>query len=609
MGAIRKLWNSKMRRVVWRVIRGLSVAATMLLATGTREPQFMSLVIFLLVFWLTQSDTEPVSKSIRVTSALLGACFALLCVLAQYAFLERINGTFFCFDTYWSLLMAWICFDTLLQMIYVRLTGVRLVGNDACKWTAVQVFWLCFACLTIVYTVCFLCHYPGNVMADMRTQLVQMVGLDPYSNHHPMAHTLAMEVFFELGRALFHTQNAGVACITISQYLAVAAVFAYVVSTMRRFGVRMWAIVASMLFFAFAPNNLLFAITPVKDIPFGIMTVLLITVLWRLLDGLHRGIGFKGQMRDWILLLISSVGVCVLRTNGIYAFVPFIVLCAVLLKGKQLRMLPVMGGALLIALVFRGPVLTAMRVPPPDTVEALSLPVQHISRVIVDGHTLSEADAALLGRVVDLSAIPDTYEAFTSDPIKGLVRETDNQAYIVEHKKEFLSLWLRLGRMYPKSYLYAQIDETVGFWYPNIQYESLYLGGIHPESTRLDISTEPKLTGLIPAMLNKYLTGPRYRAVFALTFSIGTATWIAIVFFGMAAVHKKRALLLPYLFVFLVLGTLLVATPVHAEFRYLYSLFAALPLLCCFPFVTEPAPPRNTAIPPETSQSEDSERI
>ncbi len=572
--------------LLWRVAQSLAAASTVLFLTHAVEPQIVSLVVFLLMFWLLQHGAAAQNRRVRLVAGVFALFFAGSCVLAEYAYLERVYGGFFCADTVWVLLKAWVFFFALLRMLYGRLQTARIRTVRRQRLTSVQVFLLCFAGLLAVYAVCFLCHFPGNIMADTRTQLVQMAGLEPYANHHPVAHTLAMQVFFDLGLSLFGTQNAGVALVTLSQSLAVAAVFAYAISTMHRFGVRPVLLVCAMLFFAFAPNNLLFSITPVKDIPFAIMAVLLATVLWRLLDGLGRGESVQRQWLAWTLLPISSLGLCVLRTNGVYAFIPFLALCAVFLKGKRLLTLPVMGGALLLALVFRGPVLNALAVPPPDTVEALSLPVQHISRVIADGKALTEAEYELLCQVVAVEAIPAAYESYTSDPIKALVRKTGNQSYIGEHKMEFLSLWVRLGLRYPKEYLYAQIDETVGFWYPNVQYESLYLGGIHPESTRLNIATEPKLTGLAPRLLYRYLTGTRDFAVFALIFSIGTATWLAVALFGMAIVNRRRAALLPYLFVFLVLGTLLAATPVHAEFRYLYALFALLPQLAALPFRT-----------------------
>nr|MCR5111667.1 hypothetical protein [Ruminococcus sp.] len=43
--------------------------------------------------------------------------------------------------------------------------------------------------------------------------------------------------------------------------------------------------------------------------------------------------------------------------------------------------------------------------------------------------------------------------------------------------------------------------------------------------------------------------------------------------------------LLVYLPVFGVYITLLIATPVYSEFRYIYSLFTSLPMFCIVPFL------------------------
>lgn len=587
------LFHSSGMRIFGRLVQSFAGASSILFITDTTEPQFASLLVFLLLFLLLRPRAEQPEVRLRITVGIQALVYAGATVCARYTWLAEQYG-FFSTHTALQLFFCWVFYRAVLILLYTRLAAGRLGAEPERKRLSPGwVFLSGFLVLLGVYTVCFLSNYPGNVMADSRTQLAQIVGLDPYSNHHPMAHTLLMKVFFDLGYSLFHSQNAGVACITVSQYVAVAAVFAFCLSTMARFKVRNWFLIVSLLFFALAPNNLLFAITIVKDIPFGIMAVLMLTVLWRLVAP-YQGAG-PLKWLEYGLLGLSCLGVCVFRTNGIYAFVVFLPLCLIFLPKKSLpggeragfgrwALLAPMGGALLLALLFRGPVLTGMGVTPPDTIEALSVPAQHIARVVADGCALSPEDEALLNQIVDVDRVPETYESYIADPIKELVREKGNQAYLKEHGAEYLRLWLRLLIQYPKEYLFAQIDETVGFWYPNVEYTSLYLGGIHPESTRLDIATEPVLTGELPALLTAWLTGGHIVPVYGLIYCIGTATWVGLALFGLAVIRRRTWQLLPSLFVFLVFATLMAATPVHAEFRYLYALFAALPILVCMPF-------------------------
>ena len=123
-----------------------------------------------------------------------------------------------------------------------------------------------------------------------------------------------------------------------------------------------------------------------------------------------------------------------------------------------------------LTLFYKGPVLKYYGVTPPDTIESLSIPAQHIARVIADDGTLSEKQEKLLSKAVDVSQIKKEYDPALSDPIKTLVRQTGNQEYIAEHKIDYFKLWIELGIEHPSTYLKAQIDQTKGYWYPDIQY-------------------------------------------------------------------------------------------------------------------------------------------
>ena len=582
MGKVEAWFGSETAIRIGRLIAAYAAAAAALFLSGETEPQILSLLVFALMFLLLGLNKERADGRTRVVSAVLAAIYALCAVCANYAWLSKEYG-FFSAYTVRTAALLWIFFYALLITLYPRMRAARMRRSGAAAWTSGRVFLVALIGLLLVYTWCFLCHFPGNVMADTRTQLAQIVGLDPYSNHHPMAHTLAMKAFFDLGYAIFGTQNAGVAFITVSQYVSAAAVFAFLLSTMHRACVRRSVLVCSFLFLAFAPNNLLFSITLTKDVPFALMGVLLFTLLWRRMG--DPPAKRAARITETVLLAVGAAGVCALRTNGVYAFLVLLPLGLLLLPKKKWRALyPALLVGLAAALLFRGPALNAMGATPPDAIESLSIPAQHIARAVTDGCELTDDEAALLGEIVDVEKIAATYDPHTSDPIKELVRDKGNQAYLSSHSGAYLKLWLSLGARNPKEYLFAQIDETVGFWYPNVEYTSLYLGGIHNESTRLDISTEPVLTGEPAALLNAWLTGARIVPLLGLVYTIGTASWLGLLLLGLAILRKRTWQILPSLYWLLLFGTLMIATPVHAEFRYLYALFCMLPLLAAMPF-------------------------
>ena len=89
----------------------------------------------------------------------------------------------------------------------------------------------------------------------------------------------------------------------------------------------------------------------------------------------------------------------------------------------------------------------------------------------------------------------------------------------------------------------------------------------------------------------------RFQEFYNRVWSLGLNTWL--MFFALAfAVYEKRNVMpfVPYLILFL---TLLLAAPVYNEFRYIYGLFIALPVLFSYSFGQR----ESEALPPEGETS------
>ena len=102
--------------------------------------------------------------------------------------------------------------------------------------------------------------------------------------------------------------------------------------------------------------------------------------------------------------------------------------------------------------------------------------------------------------------------------------------------------------------------------------------------------TEPPLEGMcmlpgpIAAVLSAMAVYMPHIPVFNLFFSNGAAIWLYMFLFGLCIAKKKYSQLILFVPVLAVWLTLLVATPLDNEFRYVYNVFATLPLMCVVPF-------------------------
>lgn len=65
----------------------------------------------------------------------------------------------------------------------------------------------------------FLYEYPGIMSPDSINQFEQVVSMKPWSNHHPVAHTLCLDFFYHIGRSFTTDINAAISCYTIAQML------------------------------------------------------------------------------------------------------------------------------------------------------------------------------------------------------------------------------------------------------------------------------------------------------------------------------------------------------------------------------------------------------
>lgn len=470
-----------------------------------------------------------------------------------------------------------LLFYNLVDWMYLEMDrmsiGKTATGNDSVQLRrkSCQAFGFTFSTLLVCWLLYYLKNYPAVIISDSMDQLGQAVtGI--YSNHHPVIQTWLLQLFLAIGNLMGGTLSTGVALYCIAQMVILAAIYAYVVKTLFEYGVRKWIYILVAAFYALMPYNVMFSINIWKDTLFSAGFLLFITVLWKYIfrKSEHQ------RITDLLIFFLSGCCITLFRNNGFYAFLlifPFI--CVVFWK-KQKRIVGVAVGILLTTILIKGPIFSYNHVAQPDAIESLSIPAQQIARVVSDGGTLTEEQTQLLSQIIDVDSIAATYDKHVSDPIKNLVRASDNQDYLVSHKIEYLKFWLDLGVHHPFQYLSAYMDQTEGFWYPDVQHW-VYTEGVCENAA--GIMTESKLPSGMERYI-KWIAWDTYTAIpiYGLCWSIGTTVWMTVFFAGYCLRRGRKRELLLFLPMLALWGTLMVATPVYAEFRYLYAIFVCLPM-------------------------------
>lgn len=437
----------------------------------------------------------------------------------------------------------------------------------------------CFLFCMLGWLPYFLYQYPGIMTPDSVNQFEQVLGMIPYSNHHPWVHTLLFKLLYTIGYSLTGSMLIGVSLYTLFQMCLLAFSASYFVGTLNSYGIRPAICLIITLFYALVPYHGVFSVTIWKDIPFAAALLLFITSALRTFR--------KITPCHLAVLLISGIMLCLFRSNGWYGFLlcfPFLLFSF----RKQAKYLyPVLAAILLIAAVIKYPVMNHYQVTQPDTIESLSIPTQQIAAVICNDRYLTEEQLALIENVIDLTYIKELYNPTFADNMKELVRAGD-QEYLASHKSEFFKLWLQLGLTYPGDYITAYINQTNGYWYPDSYYLVAEAEGISASS--LGVSHTPLIAGPVVVKLKEIAIKlgsilPLYGTIW----SMGVALWIMIFCIGNTFIRKEYRKLILYLPALALLGTVLIATPVATEFRYVYFLIFSMPFYPMLSMLPEPA--------------------
>ncbi len=563
---------------------------------STKNPcSFILFLILLYVFTKLHSDRveSHIVSGDMTLSVLISVLFSTFTISATYqTILGDMTSVLFCAGI---LLLTGIG----LLMIYYYLTiwflqsasSVTLIGSGySYAWIPYMAAFICLLC----WLPYFLYEYPGVMTPDSINQYAQIIGAYQLSNHHSIVHTALIGMFYNIGLSLTGNLHTGLALYTIAQMVFMALSAGYVVRTLQKADVITPVVLLTIGFYALMPYNGVYAVTIWKDIPFaGCMTIFAASLMRFLLRGSFAASSDtipKLRISEYFTLLIpyvlSGTLLCLLRTNGWYVFVisvPFILIA----YRKWLKvMLPVHLIILVFVLFVKYPVMHVYEIPQTDFVESLSIPVQQIARVIANGESLTESEAAYVQQLMDLDQISIAYQPDCSDNIKNLIRQKGN-SFLESDKAEFFKMWFSIGIEHPKAYFDAYVAQTNGYWYPDVDYEVGLADGIYPNE--FGLNWQPIIRGNIIIKIKELLFKfPKIIPLYGLLWSMGFLLWLILLLAALSLRMGKPASALVCLPFLLLIVTLCIATPVATEFRYVYAAFYALPLLIVSPFVWEP---------------------
>lgn len=548
---------------------------------GRMEPgNILVGVIFLLSMFLYRhisirlaAKPFAYTRAARGTALVLSALFSIFYIAVDYPrYIELLTNRMFQAIVLTAVFLGFfICFYKLLLLLFSYSGDIETLNRILYRpeeSSGIRHFSLyCFLGCLICWLPYFLYQYPGIMTPDSINQLEQVLGLVGYSNHHPFVHTMIFSLFYHIGFFISGDMVAAVSLYTFVQMCFLAFSIFYLVQTLEMFRIRQGIMAAIVLFYALVPYHAVFSVTVWKDIPFAAVVLLFSCSLLRMTRRI--------EVRTLTMFVGSGIMVCLLRSNGWYGFLFCVPFLLYYYRRQPKVMFPAIAGILLAAVIVKYPVMNALDVTQPDLIESLSIPTQQVAAVLCNDRQLSDEQRVLVEHVIDTTYIKELYNPTFADNMKELVRAGD-QEYLAEHKWEYFKLWMELGCAYPGDYVHAYIQQTYGYWYPDSFYPVAEGEGV--SATSLGVSHTPLIGGPIVVKTKEIaLKLGSMVPIYGMLWSMGFAFYVLLFCIGNAFVRQEKAKLICYLPSFALYLTVMIATPVATDFRYVYFMVFSLP--------------------------------
>ncbi len=365
-----------------------------------------------------------------------------------------------------------------------------------------------FALLCIAWLPTLIGMAPGIFMGDTGAQIRQWFNLPngPSSYlklidasvllnaHHPVLHTAIIGTCVQIGLDVFGSANAGLLIYTTVQFFITALCVAYAVSQLRHFGTGLPTRACVLGFLALMPMFSSYAVLMTKDVYFAdALLVLMVQVAKLMLSSRGGEVAFA--RRDWIAMVLASLGTAFLRNGGVVlALLPLLICWGVLaLDRRRARKagdapVPVpyrlrtwapalIGIATLgVYLWFSAVFMPAHAISPGSRREVLSIPFQMTARFVqkhdgkhsgvkngTDDGLVTKKEREAIDRVLNYKTLGRRYNPNKSDAVKADYNEYASQ----EDIEAYFEVWAEMFWKDPECYISALVNNYYGYFYPS----------------------------------------------------------------------------------------------------------------------------------------------
>ena len=459
-----------------------------------------------------------------------------------------------------------VCVWKWLKFFGKKLVLIKVIETKA---FAAHPFWMPFALILAAWLPFILLRYPAGIEFDAYYQMEMFLGFVPMSAHWPVFSSVLMGFFVWLGEALFGSYNAGAFLFVLFQSAVSAAVLAYTLITLKKFGVSVLFRRICLGIYAFSTIFAGYLTSILKDALFSIAVLLFVT-LWA------EEFFLPQNRKRTVCLGLTALFMCLLRNNGMLilgvSLVAFGIIITIKKQKKCLSIVAAMLCALLLFVGYQNLLIPALGIQKGSAGESFSVQFQQTARYVkMHPEDVTEKERAVIDAVLDYDALADLYDPTVSDPVKATYHGDAASLRV------YLTVWLKHLFRHPLTYAEATLANTYGYFYPGAKNTVLYTD---TRSCHVLQFEEPSFLILPKDMLFSYVSFAESLPIFMFLASAGAHFWLAMyLLFRSLAMRDLRALLL--LLPSLVTMAICIGSPTYVVNGVRY----ALPMIYANPFL------------------------
>lgn len=538
-----------------------------------------SLGLFLLILFLYSKSIKNIDKKIKYYSIFLSLVFSITLSIGNIVSKNLLSNNigFLNYKNIFYIIIMFVGFFLLFYKLslylFKNIRKINILRGKKNSILTTKNFIIMFILIFICWFIIFLRFYPA-IMTPDSFYVIHNASEKILSDHHTFGHTWFFALFFYIGKSIFSNLNAGVAVYTIFQMIIIDLIFVLSIRYFYNKGLKKCICYLLAIIFAFNPLYSFYSVTLWRDVLFGASFIVILICLYDYVIN-----DFNINKSSLILFTVSIIFMLFFRNNGIYVFI--IMSCFIIFIGSKKRVAKLIYCITIIFLYFivKGPVFNYFKVQKGLPSESYSIPIQQISRVVASGSKIKKSDYSYLTKLYNVKIAKEQYNPIISDKMK----ETINNDVLKQNKIEFIKVYLSMLIDHPTLYFEAYFTQTLGYWYPDVQYWATA-----GESNGI-FEKEVKSVPLLPKNINRLIdmTTSRKIPFSMLIWSVGLY-FEMLVFFTTVSLYKFGKKVLLYYAPFYGLWlSIMVATPVFCEFRYIFGIAISMPFIIVCTFMND----------------------